>query len=203
VIVDSGIALPGGKIAKRAYSIASPDAEQTRLEVAVRRQDEGPGSNYMHELAVGATVKFSGPWGKFVANEADPIGPTLVVATDTGITAALGLLQARAFRSRLETATLVWFRESDDDFVPERFARERVPGACGGFRVERFPAVGHPERGLVACELVRSFGGIARAYLAGDGDVITAMSGTLVAAGLAEPHIAIECFFNNPAKKAA
>src|SRR5690349_11307689 len=63
VIVDSGIALPGGKIAKRAYSIASADAEQSRFEPVVRRHPNGPGSSYMHELEVGATVKFSGPWG--------------------------------------------------------------------------------------------------------------------------------------------
>src|SRR2546430_11598950 len=70
LIVDSGIVLAGGKIAKRAYSIVSADAEQTRFELAVRRQDPGPGSGYMHELALGATIKFSGPWGKFVTGDA-------------------------------------------------------------------------------------------------------------------------------------
>jgi ferredoxin-NADP reductase len=203
VIVDSGISLPGGKIAKRAYSIASADAEQTRFELAVRKLEAGPGSHYMHDLAVGATVKFSGPWGKLVAGEADLADATLVVATDTGITAALGLVQSQAFRSRLATTTLVWFRESDEDFVSESFARARVPSACAGFRVEDFPPVGHPERALVARDLVRGYGGLARAFLSGDGDVITAMSGALVEGGLAEPRIAVECFFNNPAKKAA
>ena len=203
VIVDSGIALPGGKVAKRAYSITSADSEQARFELAVRRHEDGPGSNYMHEQAVGATIKFSGPWGKFVAGEGDAHGPTLVVATDTGITAALGLVQGLAFRSRLPTTTLVWFSQSDDDFVPESFARERVPSGCGAFRVEKFPPVGRPERGLVARDFVERFVGLERAFLAGDGDVITAMSDALVAKGLAEPRIAVECFFNNPAKKAA
>src|SRR5690349_5217058 len=127
VIVDSGIVLAGGKIAKRAYSILSADAEQSRFELAVRRLDGGPGSSYMHELAVGAQVKFSGPWGKLVVGEGDEAGPTLVLATDTGITAALGLLRGRAFASRLSSTTLLWLRESDDDFVTEGFARERVP----------------------------------------------------------------------------
>src|SRR4051812_38126476 len=123
VIVDSGVVLAGGKIAKRAYSIASADVEQSRFELVVRRQDDGPGSNYMHELAVGGTARFSGPWGKFVAVDGEESGPTLVVATDTGITAALGLLRGRAFRARLETTTLIWFSPSDDDFVPQTFAR--------------------------------------------------------------------------------
>jgi ferredoxin-NADP reductase len=203
IIVDSGIVLPGGKIAKRAYSIASADAEQARFELAVRRLETGPGSNYMHELSVGATVKFSGPWGKFVVSEGDEPGPVLVVATDTGITAALGLVQARAFQSRLSSTTLVWLRESDEDFVTETFARRRVPSACAEFQVGAFPPVGHPERALVARACVRRFGGLARAFFAGDGDVIGAMSETVVAAGLAEHRIAVECFFNNPAKKAA
>jgi ferredoxin-NADP reductase len=201
VIVDSGIVLAGGKIAKRAYSIASADAEQARFELFVRRLDGGPGSNYMHELSVGASIKFSGPWGKFVATEGDEAGSTLVVATDTGITAAIGLLQGRAFASRLGSTTLLWLRTSDDDFVSEAFARARVPAAFANFRVESLPPVGHPERALVAKEHV----GVtpSRAYLAGDGEVITAMTGALVAAGLAESRIAVECFFNNPAKKAA
>jgi ferredoxin-NADP reductase len=202
VIVDSGIVLAGGKIAKRAYSILSADTEQSRFELAVRRLEGGPGSNYMHELGVGTPVKFSGPWGKFVAGEYDS-GPALVLATDTGITAALGLLRGSAFASRLSSTTLVWLRESDDDFVTETFARERVPAACAGFRVEPFPPVGHPERALVARDLASRFGGLAKAYLAGDGDVIGVTSGALAAAGLAEARIAVECFFNNPAKKAA
>jgi ferredoxin-NADP reductase len=202
VIVDSGIALSGGKIAKRAYSILSADAEQLRFELAVRRHDGGPGSNYMHDLAVGATLKFSGPWGKFVPTEGDEPGATLVVATDTGITAALGLVQGRGFRSRLEATKLVWFAPSDDDFVSESFVRQRVPRECE-FSVQRFPPVGQPERGLVARAFVARLGGLARAFLAGDGDVITAMSDALVAGGLAEPRIVVECFFNNPAKKAA
>ncbi len=203
VIVDSGIVLPGGKVAKRAYSMASSDAEQKRFELVVRRLEEGPGSNYMHELPVGSVLKFSGPWGKFVASDGNPEGPTLVLATDTGITAALGLLQARTFRSLLAGATLVWFVSSDDDFVPETFVRARLPPECASYRVERLPSVGHPERGLVARAHLRRLGAPARAYLAGDGKVMEAMTDALRTMGVTDAAIAVECFFNNPSKKAA
>jgi ferredoxin-NADP reductase len=79
IIVDTGIPLPGNKVAKRAYSIISADDDQREFQVAVRRIGEGPGSNFMHRLTNGDTLHFSGPWGKFVAAEpAD--GLRLVVA---------------------------------------------------------------------------------------------------------------------------
>src|SRR5207237_425931 len=94
VIVNSGIQLPDGKLAKRAYSILSADARQERLAVAVRKI--GPASTWLHERQVGDEVPFSGPWGKWLADDARP-RRTLVLATDTGITAALGLMRGQAF----------------------------------------------------------------------------------------------------------
>src|SRR5689334_18681111 len=117
IIIDSGLTLPSGKAAKRAYSIASPDSEQTRFELVARRIDGGICSNYLHELEVGATLKFSGPWGKFLPVSLDvdaqlagagaPAAPgsTWIIATDTGITAALGLLAGAAFRERRAQTT--------------------------------------------------------------------------------------------------
>ena len=110
VIVNTGIELAGGKIAKRAYSILSSDAEQREFQIAVRRIGEGPGSNFMHRIEVGAELTFSGPWGKFVSNGA-AAGQRLVFATDTGITAALGLLQGRGSRALADATTAVWFVE--------------------------------------------------------------------------------------------
>ena len=66
IIVNTGIELPGGKLAKRAYSILSSDDDQREFQIAVRRIGEGPGSNFMHRIEVGAEVTFSGPWGKLV-----------------------------------------------------------------------------------------------------------------------------------------
>jgi hypothetical protein len=97
----------------------------------------------------------------------------------------------------------LWLATADDDFVSDRFARERLPEGCGSFRVERLPPVGHPERDLVACDHLRRTEMPARAYLAGDGAVISAMTHALVASGLSEEQVAVECFFNNPAKRAA
>src|SRR6266545_4603220 len=84
VIVDSGLVLESGKAIKRAYSLLSEDSEQCRFQIAVKRISGGRGSAFIHELPVGADIRFSGPWGKlFPQNGAR--GSTLVLATDTGI----------------------------------------------------------------------------------------------------------------------
>src|SRR5260370_33392229 len=95
IIVNTGIELAGGKLAKRAYSILSSDDDQREFQIAVRRVGEGPGSNFMHRIEVGAELTVSGPWGKFVTNGESP-GPRLVFATHTGTTPAPAPLQILA-----------------------------------------------------------------------------------------------------------
>ncbi len=134
LIFNSGLTLPDGKLAKRAYSILSPDAEQARITIAVRKIGDGPASSWMHARAVGDVVPFSGPWGKWLADDARP-RRTLVVATDTGITAALGLVRGAAFAPQRATAELVWLVERDDYFVPESFVRAALPAGAHALRV--------------------------------------------------------------------
>jgi len=142
IIVNTGIPIAGDKIAKRAYSILSSDAQQNRFQIAVRRIDSGPGSNYMSDLPLGAELSFSGPWGKYIPR--DPLHTaqhsTFVLATDTGITAAMGLVGSTKFVPYREKATLLWISESDEYFLPEAFVRERISGLCNRSDVVRVPA---------------------------------------------------------------
>jgi CDP-4-dehydro-6-deoxyglucose reductase len=71
--------------ARRAYSIASAPDATPGFEVAVTRVEGGPGSTFLHELPVGATVRAIGPQGFFTR----PRGaghPSLFVGTGTGVT---------------------------------------------------------------------------------------------------------------------
>jgi len=71
--------------ARRAYSIASPPDDTPGFEVAVTRVEGGPGSMFLHDLPVGATVRAIGPQGFFTR----PRGaghPSLFVGTGTGVT---------------------------------------------------------------------------------------------------------------------
>jgi ferredoxin-NADP reductase len=205
VIVNTGVPLPGGKVAKRAYSILSSDAEQDRFQIAVRRIGPGPGSNFMHALAVGSELPFSGPWGKYLVGPSEAAGKTVVFATDTGLTAALGLIRGTQFRSLLSQAHVVWLVESKNDFLPESWLATVIPGGYGSFTVRTAPPIHHPERAAAGRESLQAAlvdGPPDRVFLSGDGAVLYPLCHELVESGLDEGRIRLECFFNNPQRKA-
>ncbi len=205
VIVDTGVLLPNGKRAKRAYSILSCDREQRTFRIAVCKLDPGPGSSVLHALPEGSTVHFSGPWGKYIAPPSVH-GPVLVFATDTGITAALGLVRGRAFTSvlQMQDVRIVWYVRGDDDFVSVDYVREELGAAVDRLTVEPGLPVGHPERAEhargAAFRHLDSAANIA--FLSGDGDVIYPLHDALVSIGMKGEQLCLEAFFNNPARKA-
>ena len=204
IIVNTGIELARGKLAKRAYSILSSDEDQRQFQIAVRRIGEGPASNFMHRIEVGAELTFSGPWGKFVSNGASA-GPRLVFATDTGITAAVGLLQGLGSRSRADATTAVWFVESDDYFLPHSFVQSLLRRSCQNFGVAAAREVGDATRvasALAMLERLLESTLPSTAFLAGDGAVIYPVRERLIAAGMQKENIHLEAFFNNPERKA-
>jgi len=205
VIVNTGLPLRGGKVAKRAYSILSSDAEQERFQIAVRRIGPGPGSNFMHELAVGSELPFSGPWGKYAVGPSEAAGMTLVFATDTGLTAALGLIRGMQFQRRLPRTHVFWFVESRNYFLPEAWLDTVLPEKVGWFTIWTGPPVHHPERAAAGCDAVKCLLAVCRpdrVFLSGDGAVLYPVCRQLVEAGLDESQISLECFFNNPQRKA-
>jgi ferredoxin-NADP reductase len=207
VIVNTGVPLPGGKVAKRAYSILSSDAEQQRFQIAVRRIGAGPGSNFMHTLEPGADLPFSGPWGKYQVGPDDTQAPghTLVFATDTGLTAALGLVRGTRFRPLLAGARVVWFVASKDYFLPEAWVETAIPVGCRSFSIHTGLPVHAPERIADAREALRTALGPVlpdRVFLSGDGAVLYPLCHDLMESGLAEDRIRLECFFNNPQRRA-
>ncbi len=68
----------------RAYSISSPAYEPTLVELNVRLIPGGIGSTYLHNLEVGDTVNFTGPYGEFVLNE-DPSVEIICVGGGCGM----------------------------------------------------------------------------------------------------------------------
>lgn len=210
VIIDSGIVLSSGKAAKRAYSILSSDVDQTRVELATMRLPGGPGSGYMHEQRPGAEIRFSGPWGKLfspadVERALLPATPrsTLLLATDTGVTAILGLARAQRFAPLLEGCRFVWLRSSSAYFLPEDFVRTRLPPSLGEVHIGTLPPAGHPERISLCRTLVRDLqrrAPLGQAFIAGDGLVNYALIDDLVAAGVPANRDSVESFFNMPKK---
>ncbi|OQW37709.1 MAG: hypothetical protein A4C66_03055 [Nitrospira sp. HN-bin3] len=204
LILDSRIVLPSGKAVKRAYSLLTSDAEQVRFQLAVKRIPDGPGSAFVHGLEAGMGISFSGPWGKFLPREGAS-GGTLVLATDTGITAALGFVRATRFAPLLPKTVLIWLRASPDYFLPEEFVRKRIPSHCGEVRIEVIPGIGHPARiphARAVLQQVMSRDGLSQAFVAGDGAVNQALLDDLVVAGVPVSKDNVESFFNMPKKSA-
>ncbi len=205
IIVNTGVSLPGGKVAKRAYSIFSSDAEQNRFQIAVKRIESGPGSSYMHSAEPGTNIPFSGPWGQYLPEDSRPRTSTWVLATDTGITAALGLVRGTKFTPQLPGSKVIWFVPARDYFIPESKAREMIPSGCKDFRLEVIPDTQAVERPAAVRALIREMAekGLPESvFLSGDGNVLYPLRDDLISAGVPESGIRLECFFNNPFKKA-
>ncbi len=200
VIVDTGVDLPNGKRAKRAYSIASSDCEQHGFRLIVKLVQPGHGSHAMHSMAEGSTVTFSGPWGKYVP-DALATGDALVFATDTGITAAIGLLRGSGFAHVRAGVRVVWYTCGDDDFVPESFVRDALGPFAERLTVEPALAVDHPERAVHALQAALRHDARGTAFLSGDGAVVHPVRDALVARGVQTDQVRLESFFNNPARK--
>ncbi|AUX44857.1 oxidoreductase FAD-binding subunit [Sorangium cellulosum] len=90
--VNLVLPLPSGEV-KRAYSIASAPDGSPRFDLAVTRVEGGAGSELLHQLAPGATLRAIGPHGLFTRDPGDP-APSLFVATGTGVTPLRSMLHA-------------------------------------------------------------------------------------------------------------
>jgi ferredoxin-NADP reductase len=73
-----------GQTMIRPYSIASSAEEAGVLEICLNLVPGGPGSGYLFGLAVGARVRFTGPWGTFTLAQA-PDAECVFIADGTGI----------------------------------------------------------------------------------------------------------------------
>lgn len=202
VIVDSGLVRPNGKAAKRAYSLLTSDSQQSRFELCAQRIDDGMVSGYLSQLRQGARLVFSGPWGK-CRPQGSEAASTLVVASDTGITAALGLLNGVAMAQSLSRTRLLWVRAPEPRFVSESFVLERLPRQLGGHHFSLCAPIGHSDRLSLATEIVER--AVAedppeRAFACGDGDIGYHLMPRLQALGVHIDRTCLESFFNTPSK---
>jgi Na+-transporting NADH:ubiquinone oxidoreductase subunit F len=74
---------PDGPVS-RAYSISSPTYETNEVELNVRLMPHGIGSTYLHNLEVGDSVRFTGPYGEFELSE-DPATEIICVGGGCGM----------------------------------------------------------------------------------------------------------------------
>jgi ferredoxin-NADP reductase len=192
LIVNTGVVF-GDKPVKRAYSLAP--AAGGRARIAVKRI--GAGSEALHAAPVGTELSFSGPWGKLVP-EGGLAPRTLVVATDTGVTAALGVVET----ARAAAVEILWLRAEDETFLDVDHVASRVAAAGSARFVHALiPGVQSPDRVAAAHRAIQARAAETAAELviaAGDGAIVHPLT-----ARLAPIPVRIECFFHNPERKIA
>ena len=83
----------------RAYSIASSPEQPGVLELCLDRVPGGLGSGHLFELAVGAEITWTGPWGTFSLSHAPDV-EAVFVADGTGIAPVRQMLHRAAATAR-------------------------------------------------------------------------------------------------------
>ncbi len=194
VILHTGVVVEERPI-KRAYSLVPVEGAPQVYEIVVKLLD-GPGSRAMHGAPVGSELGYSGPWGRLVP-EGGLAPRTLFVATDTGITSALGIVEQHAPQG----AEVLWLREADDPFLDVDMVRARVERAGARLVPAAIPEVSAPQRPAAAHALVEArLRELSPALVVatGDGSVVHPLVGRL-----RPVEVRIECYFHNPEKKSA
>src|SRR5436190_15265882 len=74
---------PDGEELTRAYSIASPPADNSRFALCLNRVQDGFMSNFLCDMKEGANISCQGPFGDFILRP--PMRDTIFIATGTGI----------------------------------------------------------------------------------------------------------------------
>ncbi len=207
IIVDTGLPLPDGKIRKRAYTLLSFDTATGIFQIAVRRV--GPATDYLHALTPGQQIRFSGPWGKYLPHPADENETEneniWIIATDTGLTATVGLLQSTDLEPRSHRIHFTWFLTESSYFLPPKFVEEKLNKNLANFQILEIPPIHSPERPEAANRWLHqqlSASKPTRVYLSGDGAILLPWLETIANAGVPADHIHIETFFNHAKSKA-
>lgn len=105
---------------RRSYSIASVPGPSSRFELVVTRVDDGVGSTFLHDAPVGTKLEAKGPQGMFLRPV--DVGPSLFVATGTGIAPFRGMLHDALAAGRTEPLWVLFgVRSTADALYREEF----------------------------------------------------------------------------------
>lgn len=109
------------EVLARSYSIASAPRPDHSFELAVTRVDEGPGSNFLHEMKVGDTVVAAEPLGFFTLPDT-LTRPLLLVGTGTGVAPLRAMIESLANADAPPVTLLFGVRHREDLLYADEFA---------------------------------------------------------------------------------
>lgn len=185
-----------GTVVKRAYSIASSPADGPHFELCVRLIRGQPASGYVHAVTSGTEVSFTGPWGKFVVDDAE--SDLVLVATGTAISCTGAIVEDELAQARSRSVRLLWgLRHPEDVHALARLdalarAHPRFSYLCTLSQPDWAWSGG---RGRVTDALRADVRPEALYYLAGNGAMIAEAEEFLQGQGVSAASILKEAFF--------
>ena len=175
----------------RAYSISSAIYETGEVELVVRLIPGGIGSTYLHNLQVGDTAEFTGPYGDFIFDE-DPETELICVGGGAGMAPMKNIIISM-YRQQPDRTCWLFFgcRAKEDVFYLEMY--EELAGRHPNFHV--IYGLSEPkddddwdgETGFIHLSLdkmIEADGGKRQAFLCGPPPMIDAVTRVLQAKGL-------------------
>jgi len=185
----------------RAYSISSAVYETDEVELVVRLIPGGIGSTYLHNLAVGDPVEFTGPYGDFIFDE-DPDTELICVGGGAGMAPMKNIIQSM-YRQQPDRKCWLFFgcRAKDDIFYLEMFEEmaEKHPNfhVVYGLSEPKPEDDWNGETGFIHLSLdkmIEANGAKRQAFLCGPPPMIDAVTKVLLAKGLPDDRIFFDDF---------
>lgn len=182
--IECEVTLPDGRTATRAYSLTNAPNDTRAYRIAVARAADGRGgSQFMHGLELGATIRVSSPRNDFPLNMS--ANETLLIAGGIGITPIVAMARALAHAGRPFELHYVGRRRELMAFAGEI---EGMPGArlvCDG---------GDPANGLELSTLTAMPRLGRHLYVCGPRPLIDATIAAAKAAGWPPASLHFELF---------
>jgi Na+-transporting NADH:ubiquinone oxidoreductase subunit F len=191
------VKVPGGS-EYRAYSMASTPDRTDAIELNVKLIPDGLGSTYLHGLAVGDPVSFSGPYGEFYLRQ-DSARTIVCVAGGVGLAPLKSIVSFWASRGMGRPLELYYGSRSIADLYDHeefvRLAAER-PRFRYWPALTTVPDAWTGETGFVHTVVERRLadGVDGEAYLCGPPIMIDAVKAVLRAKGIPEERILYDKF---------
>ncbi|MEM9552576.1 MAG: FAD-binding oxidoreductase, partial [Pseudomonadota bacterium] len=130
-VIPPGMDASGTPHLPRLYSVSSPrDGERSgyhNVSLTVKREPDGVASNYLCDLAVGATVEVTGPFGATFLMPNDPDARLLMICTGTGSAPMRAFTMQRQRAGAADSSMTLFFGARSPAALPYFGPLKKVP----------------------------------------------------------------------------
>jgi ferredoxin-NADP reductase len=201
--VDVRLTAEDGYQAQRSYSIATPPAGDTQVELTVEKVAYGEVSTFLHEVAAaGDRFELRGPIGGYFVWDGTAPDPLLLIAGGSGIVPLMAMIRHRATVAPSVPVTLLYSSRTREDVI--YFDElERLSDSGDGLRVVHTltrsapPAWAGYDRRIdrqMLSEVTTDVGPRAKVFVCGPTALVELVANGLVALGLDPATVRTERF---------